>query len=518
MANWTRKMPSNMTHDFSVVPHANIPRSNFNRSHAIKTAFDGGFLIPLWVDESLPGDTFTMDVNAICRLATPLVPFMDNLWLDFFFFSVPNRLLWVNWEKFMGYQEDPGDSIDYTIPQLVSSAGGFTEESVMDYMGLPTGIHPLSVSALPFRAWNLIYNEWFRDQNLEDSLSVNTDNGPDGQNTYPLRRRGKRHDYFTSCLPWPQKFQTEVEMPLGTSAPVKADATRGTADAIGVLDTSDTSSKFIVNGTEIRLEGAIANEDLYADLTEATAANINEIREAVYLQQLLERDARGGTRYTEVIKSHFRVDHPDQQWRPEYLGGGTVPITISPVPQTSESGTTKQGHLAAVGYGSATGIRWTKSFTEHCTLIGLCSVRADLTYQQGIARMWKRSTRYDFYWPSMAFLGEQEVLDGEIFADGTSADADTFGYNERWSEYRYALSKITGKLRSDATSSLDKWHLSQDFASLPVLNYSFIRETPPISRVVAVTSEPEFVFDGYLRLMCTRPMPTFSVPGMVARF
>jgi hypothetical protein len=311
-----------------------------------------------------------------------------------------------------------------------------------------------------------------------------------------------------------------VELALGDEAPVFAGC--GTNVNLAIINNEGNLRKITrVPGDLIQFSGSpgpVAGQ-MKADLSGATAATINSLREAFQLQRMLERDARGGTRYTEIIRSHFRVDSPDaRQQRPEYLGGGSTPIQVTPVPQTSESGSTKQGHLTAVGYHSQDGVGFTKSFVEHCVLIGMVSVRADLSYQQGLNRMWSRQTKHDYYWPALAHLGEQSVLNKEIYAQGIAADNDVFGYQERWAEYRYFPSKITGKLRSNTTASLDHWHLSQDFGSLPALNASFIEDNPPISRVVAVTSEPEFVFDGFFDVTCTRPMPVYSVPGLIDHF
>ena len=504
---------------FDRVPTAQIPRARFDRSHGYKTTFDASNLVPIFVDEALPGDTFTVRMAGFLRLATPIHPIMDNMRVETFFFSVPMRQLWDNFRKFMGERVDPGDSIDFTIPTITSPGGGYAALSIYDYLGIPTGVANLEHSALPLRAIYHIWNEWFRNQNLQDSLDWDTDNGPDLPTDFAMVKRNKRHDYFTSCLPWPQKATDPVSIPLGTSASVYLDSPSHGQDVGVDYGQGGTNRSLIASTTNLTADsGGTGQTALMADLTNATAATINQLRQAFQIQKLLERDARGGTRYAEVVNSHFGVTFMDVTYRPEYLGGGSAPLNVTPVPQQSESGTTPLGKLSGIGTATFGGHGFTKSFTEHCILIGFINVRADLTYQQGLNRMWSRSTRYDFYWPALAQIGEQSVLLSEIYAQGTSADDTVFGYQERYGEYRYKPSLITGQLRSNHATSLDAWHLSPEFGSAPALDSTFITDDPPIDRVIAVPAEPHFILDSYFDMSCARPMPLFGVPGLIDHF
>lgn len=530
---------SHAAHTFSQVPQADIPRSSFDRSSGLKTTFDAGYLVPVFVDEVLPGDTFNLNSTFFARLATPLKPFMDNLYIDSFFFFVPNRLIWTNWKKFNGEQNNPGDSTSYVIPTITAPAGGYANQSIHDYLQLPTQVAGIVHSALWHRAYNLIWNEWFRDQNLQTSVPNNTGDGPDASTDYTLLRRGKRHDYFTSGLPWPQKG-TAVSIPLTGNAPVKgigATNTNFLNTSVTVRETGGTGTVVYANAKQLNASGSADNQmyvkqdtantgfpGVFADLSNVTAATINSLRQAFQIQKMYERDARGGTRYTEIIRSHFGVVSPDARLqRPEYLGGGSTPININPIAQTAPTvtGQTPQGNLAAMGVVSAHNQGFTKSFTEHGVIIGMVSVRADLTYQAGLNRMYSRSTRFDFYWPALSHIGEQAILNQEIYSQGSAnptADAAVFAYQERYGEYRYKPSQVCGKFRSNDAQTLDYWHLAQKFTSLPVLNSTFIQDNPPVDRVVAVPSEPDFLLDGFFKLRCARPMPIYGVPGLIDHF
>lgn len=532
-----------MQHLFSQVPKTEIPRSRFNRSHGLKTTFDAGYLVPILVDEVLPGDTFNLKATLFTRVATLISPIMDNLYLDTFFFFVPERLVFENFQRMCGEQDNPDDSTDFIFPTMSTknpSQGnsGVYPGSLGDYFGIPTGVHNLTFRAEPFRAYNLIYNEWFRDENLQDSAFFTKDDGGGQENIdmYPLLRRGKRHDYFTSALPWPQKGPG-VELPFGGNAPVygigvsngtpieDVDWINGNGQAMskGVFIAANAPANRVISLSNKENSGVIDASHppyIYADMSEVTAITINQFREAFQIQKWYERAARGGTRYTEILRSFFGVISPDARLqRPEYLGGGSHRIDISSVPQTSGStDTTPQANLAAFGVGYNNKSGFTKSFTEHGWIIGLVNVRADLTYQQGLNRMWTRSTKFDMYWPTFAHLGEQAVLNKEIYAQGTEKDDEAFGYQERYAEYRYFPSMITGKFRSTSDTPLDFWHLAQKFDSLPTLSSQFIEDNPPVDRVIAVPDEPQFLLDVWFDMNCVRPMPVYGVPGLVDHF
>ncbi|WNK13884.1 MAG: major capsid protein [Microvirus sp.] len=522
---------------FAQVPGAEIERSKFDRSHSYKTTFNGGKLVPVFVDEVLPGDTFHMNATAFARLATPLKPIMDNIYLDTHFWFVPYRIVWDNFQKFMGERVQPTDDPNiYTVPQTVIqvNTAPFTEgeQFIWNYMGLPLSPRGVptnvSVSSLPFRAYQLIFNEWYRDENLFPSVAIPTGDGPDNYTSLLPYSRGKRKDYFSGALPWPQKGDP-VTVPLGVQAPVIGNPaaaniqlkTAGSASFQLQLSTPGTTGQVVGPQTPGTLASPLefgTNTGLITDLTQATAVTINELRTAFQIQRLLERDARGGTRYIELILSHFGVRSDDGRLqRPEYLGGGTNMININPIAQTVPQVDSPQANLAAVGTGVNKG-GFTKSFTEHGVIIGIVSARADLTYQQGVERFWNRKTRYDFYWPALAHLGEQAILNQEIYVQGTAADKEIWGYQERYAEYRYKPSRITGQFSSESNVSLDVWHLAQDFQALPALNFIFISENPPFKRISAVPSEPDFLLDIWFNLQTDRPMPVYSVPGLIDHF
>lgn len=527
---YNTRIGSAQQHQFSEVPHADIQRSTFDRSHGLKTTFNAGQLVPIYVDEALPGDTFSCNLTAFSRLATPIHPTMDNAFMDSHFFAVPVRLVWDDFEEFMGetktYKAAGSDRLDGTpdfsvaapIPPTITAGGsGETEGSLSDYFGIPTKVGGLEFSALWHRAYTLVWNDWFRDENLQAPKTIDTTSGAD-TTSYALLNRGKKHDYFTSALPWPQKG-ADVTIPLGTSAPVLFTGTTD-GDDVAMANTAGTAGYLqrdeSNNNVQWRGLTPSFSTTLQTDLTDATAATINQLRLAFATQKFLEIQARGGSRYIEVIKNHFNVTSPDARLqRPEYLGGGSSPVNISPVAQTSSTdATTPQGNLSAIGTTVLSGHSFTKSFTEHTIVIGMVSVRTDLTYQQGLNRMFSRETIYDYYWPTLSTIGEQAVKNKEIYAQGSAADETTFGYQERYAEYRYKPSSVTGKFRSNATGTLESWHYAQEYASLPLLGDSWIQVTDTnVQRTLAVASEPQFIFDSLFKLRCTRPMPVNSVPG-----
>lgn len=520
----------------NVAPGA-IPRSSFVRDFNRRTTFNADYLVPVMIDEILPGDDANLRMNALVRMTTPIKPLMDNLYLESFAFFFPMRLLWDNWEKFQGQRTNPADSVDYTIPVLDKtvapmSTTGFVVESIYDYFGLPINVTALDgISALFNRAYDLAWNEWFRDENLQNSLTIPTGDGPDNPATYTLRKRNKRKDYRTSALPWPQKGDP-VSLALTGNAPVKGIGKANQTYVAGPLNAYETGGSGPVSYNPLQsIDNTSTNttwyvkEDpdnagfpgIFADLSNISAITINALRQAALYQQILELDARGGTRYVESIYSRFGVISPDfRLQRPELIGQGSSKINVYAVPQTAPTtGDSPQGNLAAFGLAEIHGNHGFRySATEHGIIIMMINVRADLTYQQAVPKMFTRSTRLDFYEPLLNGLGEQAVLNREVFAQGTAADTQVFGYQERWSDYRYKDSEITGKFRSTYAQSLDIWHLSQEFGALPALNSSFIEENVPMDRILAVTDESDFLADMHFSYNHVRPMPMRSNPGI----
>jgi len=516
---------------FAQVPSVNRPRSSFKRPSRSKHTFYEGQLVPVYLDEVLPGDTFNVKANMFARLATPIFPLMDNMYLETFWFFVPNRLVWDNFVKQHGEQTDPGDTTDYTTPiidQATQIGIHVQVGSLWDNFGLPIvgPSHASNISALPFRMYNLIWNEWFRDQDLQDSLPVPKGNGPDDLSTYLLRRISKYKDMFTTARPAPKKGP-DVNLPIGVSAVVENDPT-STAKWLARKSSDNsiiTSSNAIVNDPTGLSVQTVAytkldpNGSLIADLADGVGPTLNEWREAVTVIQAYELDMRGGTRYIEMLYNHYGVINPDfRLQRPEFLGSARSTVNIHPVPQTSESATTPQGNLSAFGtVMSGQGNGFVKSFTEFGYVMGLVAVRADITYQEQIEKHWNRQTRFDYYYPNFANLGDQAILRKEVSVNpaGTGAFDDlVFGYQERWADYRYKTSKITGLFRSAAPGSLDAWHLAQEFNESPQLDSAFITEQAPVDRVIAVPSEPHFIFDMYVENTSARLMPVYSVPGL----
>lgn len=524
---------------FSLAPQASIERSRFDRSHSHKTTFDAGKLVPIYCEEVLPGDTVSLDLSTVCRMSTPLYPVMDNAYLDVHWFFVPYRLVWEHWREFCGENTDPwAQDTDYEIPhdEVTPQFGGF-----WDHIGVPPGVS-CDVSALPLRAYQLIWNEWYRDQNLQNNQLV--DLGDDASLIVGdvLLSVNKYKDYFTSCLPSPQKGES-VLMPLGEWAPVYTRSTDVPADGsliglkwatnqsgtvsytLGISNSIKVGTTFVGSTAPGTNNGTAEPSNLWADLGQATAATVNQLRQAFAVQRLLERDARGGTRYRELVKAHFGVDTGDARVQvPEYLGGKHIPINISQVVQQSAARDepTPLGNTGAFSKTVDRGSMFTKSFVEHGLLMGLASVRTDHTYQDGFPRYLSRRSRYDFYWPELAHIGEQAVKVSEIYAAADPAGDLVFGYQEAWADYRYSQNRVSGAFRSSSSQSLDVWHYADDYASRPYLSASWVNETDQnIARTLAVADSAvadQFLLDCYFQSVWTRPMPLYSVPGMAGHF
>lgn len=551
-------MNRNTESHFSLAPHVNISRSRFDRSASLKTSFNVGDVIPFFLDEVLPGDTFSVDTSKVVRMQTLLTPMMDNVYLDTYYFFVPNRLVWDHWKQFCGENTESAwiPETEYTMPQITAPANsGWSVGTLADYFGIPTGVSGLSVSALPFRAYALIMNEWFRDQNLQDPLVVPTDDSTvAGVNTgtfvTDVAKGGKPfiaakyHDYFTSCLPSPQKGP-DVLIPAATAGEYPVVGLNKTHDPGGfgmfgrVSFYKDIGDR-VANGTFASSSGEIKFDEgtsplsssgskpigfeptnLFALSSGGIGATINQLRLAFQIQKFYEQQARGGSRYTEVVRSFFGVTSPDARLqRPEYLGGNRVPINVNQIIQQSgtESSGTPQGTVVGQSLTTDSHSDFTKSFTEHGLIIGVMVARYDHTYQQGLNRLWSRKDKFDFYWPVFANIGEQPVKNKEIFAQGTAKDDEVFGYQEAWADYRYKPNMVTGEMRSAYAQSLDVWHLADDYNALPTLSDAWIREDKStVDRVLAVQSSVsnQLFADIYVKNLCTRPMPMYSIPGLI---
>ncbi|AXH76700.1 MAG: major capsid protein [Microviridae sp.] len=534
-----QRMPSRelvSQQDSALNPRTSVPRSRFLNNFGVKTTFDAGLLIPFLLDEILPGDMMKYDVTAYLRMATPLFPIFDNQRIDTHFFFVPTRLLWDNFVKMMGEQDNPADSIAFTVPYIDSPAGGFAVHSIFDQFGLPcvgqiTAGQTIRVNALPLRAYNLIVNQWFKDQNLQNNLVFSRGNGPDVVGSYALFRRAKAHDYFTSCLPWPQKFTAPNVPLLGTAPIVGLGFDIAVAGTAGSLDVRETSNAVVqqyaawrlassAGAVAIEATGSAANAQplVFANLAAASGVSINQLREAFLIQQLLEQQARGGTRYTEIVFEEFGITSDDARLqRAEYIGGGSSALDVTPIAQTATGG----GGVGALGAAATSVGSHRASFAakEHGYVIGLISVRTELSYQQGLHRLWTRFSRPEYYTPVLAGLGEQAVLRQELYCTGVDVDDLTvFGYQERWQEYRTRYSEVRGMFRSTTASNIDEWHLAEQFASPPVLGSTFIQDTPPMARILpAANTNQQYLADIHIRRDATRPIPQYGIPVTLGR-
>lgn len=551
-------MNRNTNSHFALNPtRIDMSRSTFDRNSSVKTSFNVGDIVPFYVDEVLPGDTFDIDTSKVIRMPSLLTPIMDNLYLDTYYFFVPNRIVWQHWKELMGENNESAwiPTTEYEVPQITAPSGGWSIGTIADYMGVPTGVSGLSVNALPFRAYALICNEWFRDENLCDPLNIPlTDATVAGVNTGTFvtdvakgglpYKAAKYRDYFTSCLPAPQKSE-DVTIPVSGGANYPVMSLDDKIPNVGSVATTWTDVKGGVSSANWHLggdnyNGQLPGNDLgmfsvpasVSSLVAPTnlwaindgvvsTATINQLRLAFQVQKLYERDARGGTRYIEVLKSHFGVTSPDARLqRPEYLGGNRIPIVISEINQTSgtSANSTPQGNPSGQSRTTDVHSDFKKSFVEHGFIIGVMVARYDHTYQQGLERFWSRKGRLDYYWPVFANIGEQAVLNKEIYAQGNGTDDEVFGYQEAWADYRYKPNRVTGEMRSQAPQSLDVWHLGDDYSKLPSLSDSWIQEdSAVVNRVIAVSEENsnQLWADIFIKNKCTRAMPMYSIPGLI---
>lgn len=576
-------MNRNVESHFSMLPSAEISRSKFDRAQDVKFTFNVGDLIPFYVDEVLPGDTFDVTTSKVVRMQTLLTPVMDNIYLDTYFFFVPNRLVWKHWRELMGENRESAwyPDVEYSVPQIkafaraprdVANNGVVHTGDIFDYMGIPVGTidseaavpdHEFSFNALPYRAVCMIFNDWFRDENLTDPINWSdgdadvklSDLQYSGSGSVNLSlpfKAAKYHDYFTAALPsaqkgppvsvpagfnvdigpgWPVTPQSTETNPVGKFIPLAWRNVDGSIDSLGgyrytsadqARNSADTGGINVL-GRQPSTSTGIYPSNLFAApaLNQKTGLSIliNDLRYAFQLQKLYERDARGGTRYIEIIRSHFCVDSPDARMqRPEYLGGNRIPISIHQITNQSQGEKDFLGDLGAMSLTTDKHSDFVKSFTEHGFVIGICVARYDHSYPQGLERFWSRKTRFDYYWPVFANLGEQAILKKEIYLTGTETDNDVFGYQERWAEYRYKPNRVAGEMRPGINNTLDSWHFADYYSSVPYLSDDWIREDKTnVDRTLAITSQVanQLFCDIYIQNQTTRPMPLYSIPGLV---